>query len=276
MARTHHLKLLLAQVPQSASLSENLNEIQSGMDAAKKARADLLVFPECALTGYGPGRYSSPSEFDQAGLRRALQEVRALTRRARVAVLLGTHLPADHSWTNSAILISPAGRRIARYDKAHLYGNDPDYYIPGDCAPEVKHVGRAKIGIQICFDIRFPELFRRLALAGADVILVPSFIHGTHDMWKRSVIESHVSSRAAENGRFVVFVNAAGRSQNVPSCVADPHGIITHAARRGARRFLDVALDLREVNNRFLSNRRPQLYDSASPSDRPNRRTRHG
>ncbi len=275
MARKHPFKLLLAQIPQSGSIEANLNEIQSGMDAAKKSQADLLVLPECALTGYGPSFHSAPSGFDKAELHRALQEVRKMTRRDGVAVLLGTHLPAGRDWTNSAILISSGGRRIARYDKAHLYGDDPDYYRPGDRAPKPERVGRAKIGMQICFDIRFPELFRGLALAGADVILVPSFIHGKHDMWKRSVIESHLSSRAAENGRFVVFVNAAGRNQNAPSSVADPRGIITHAARRGARQFLDVALDLREINNRFLSSRRPKLYDSSPPSAQPNRRSSH-
>jgi NAD+ synthase (glutamine-hydrolysing) len=249
----------VAQARLSANLGKNLREIAEYLDQARAEKLDLLVFPECAMTGYGPAYYSS-RDFDPDAVEAALVEVRGMVKASGTAVLVGAHLPRGTDWTNSLLCIRPDGRVAARYDKAHLYDRDPDYYAAGDAPGPVVSVKRARIGLQICFDVRFPEPFRRLALNGAQVLAIPSFIHGAKDMWKGPVIEAHVRSRAAENGRFVLFANAAGAQQNAPSMIADPRGELIAKARRGAEELLIASLDLSRVNDNYLALRREALY----------------
>lgn len=249
----------VAQAKQSANLGKNLREIAEYIDQGRAEKVDLLVFPECALTGYGP-EYFESRNFDPDAVEAALREVREMVKAAETAVAIGAHLPRGTDWTNSLLLIRPDGRIAARYDKTHLYGNDSDFYSPGNEPGPVVSVQRVRVGLQICFDIRFPEPFRRLAAQGAQIFLVPSHIHGAEQMWKDMVIEGHVRSRAAENGRFAVFANAAGEYQNVPSMIIDPRGELVEMSRKGAEELIVAPLDLSKVNDEFLSLRREELY----------------
>jgi len=259
-AKKTTMTLALAQARQTADIGKNLRTIARFIARAQHARADLVCFPETALTGYGPGLHESSSKWDCDAVTAAVAEVRELARDARVAVVLGAHLPLDGGWTNSALLIRRDGRIVGRYDKAHLYGRDPEFYRAGRERARPFPLHGNRVGLQICFDIRFPEPFRALALGGAKLILVPSYIHGGHGMWKNPVISAHAASRAGENGRFAAFVNAAGKTQNVPSLVANPRGEIVARCRRGTEQLLTVELDLTAVNNDVLLWRRDDLY----------------
>ena len=250
----------IAQMRESSHLGRNLWEIAQFAEAAAAEGADILCFPECALTGYGPAHHESPADFDPDAVEAGLAEVRVLARRLGMTIAIGAHMPLDGGWTNSVLLIRSDGRIVTRYDKAHLYGLDAEFYRAGRERAEAATVKGVRIGLQICFDIRFPEPFRRLAIEGAQIILVPSHIHGKSEMWKGPVIASHVSSRAAEDGRFVAFVNSAGSAQNAPSTIANPRGEIVLRGRRGAQQILLAELDLRQVNEDFLSVRRTDLF----------------
>jgi len=253
-------RVAIAQIPQSGDMAVNLAEIRWATEQARAARAELVCFPECALTGYGPIFHPSSCSFEARALRRALTDARRMARAAGVAMILGTHLPSNGGWKNSVLAIRRSGRTLGRYDKAHLYGRDAEYYLAGTAPAKVIRLGALRIGMQICFDLRFPEPFRALALRGAEVVIVPAVVHGEGESWKAPVIEAHVRSRAAENGRFVIFVNAAGRWQNAPSCVADPRGELIARIRRGARRVVTLSIDPLRVRDDFLRCRRTELY----------------
>ena len=126
----------------------------------------------------------------------------------------------------------------------------------------MKAVCGASVGMQICFDLRFPEVSRWLALRRAELLVVISYIHGKKEMWKRPVVEGHVRSRAAENGRFVILANAAGPQQNVPSLIADPRGWIVAQAKRSVRELLVARLDLGRVQDDMLRSRRTDLFEA--------------
>lgn len=250
----------IAQARQSDHLGRNLQQIARFAEMASKAEVTLLCFPECALTGYGPVWHASSAGFDADAVEAALAEVRGLARDLGIAMVIGAHMPVEGGWANSALLIRSDGRTGTRYDKAHLYGRDVEFYRAGRARPAVAGVKGVRIGLQICFDIRFPEPFRRLSLGGAQLILVPSHIHGRKAMWKGPVMTAHVISRAAENERFVAFANAAGGEQNVPSMIADPRGEIIARCRKGAQRLLVAELDLRKVGGEFLAAQRTDLF----------------
>jgi len=260
MASKTHVKLAVAQMPGSNSIARNLVEIEKFAVEAREQKADILCFPECALTGYSPSYHKSPLALNADDVASGVAEVRRIARKLRLAMILGTQMPLDSGFTNSTLLIRPDGRVPGQYDKIHLYGRDVEYYRAGCKRPTLARTRGISVGMLICFDIRFPELFRSLALGGGQIIFVPSYIHGPRTQWKNTVIASHVSSRAAENGRFVCFANTAGATQNVPSMIANPRGEIIAKCRRNARQLLVADINLREVNDNFASCRRPELY----------------
>jgi NAD+ synthase (glutamine-hydrolysing) len=257
----------IAQMPETADVGRNLREIMRFADLGRQAGIGLLVFPECALTGYAPALHKSSAEWDPEAVEAALKEVCGLARETRMPIILGTHLPLDHGWTNSALLIGGDGRIASRYDKTHLYGLDVEFYLAGRAMPAVKAIRSATIGMEICFDLRFPEISRWLALHRADLIIVISHIHGKKEMWKRPIIEAHVRARASENGRFVLFANAAGPQQNVPSMIADPHGQILAQAEQSVRELLVARVDLRRVEDHMLRSRRADLFERKAPDE---------
>ena len=260
MASRTHVKLAAAQMPGSNSIVRNLEEIERFAVEACEQKADILCFPECALTGYGPSYHKSPLALSAEEVASGIAEVRRIARKLRLAMILGTQMPVHSAFSNSALLIRPDGRLACQYDKIHLYGRDVEFYRAGRDKPCLARTRGISVGMLICFDLRFPELFRPLALGGGRIIFVPSHIHGPGTHWKNTVIASHVSSRAAENGRFVFFVNTAGATQNAPSMIANPRGEIVAKCRRGARQLLVVDVNPSRVDNSFVSCRRPDLY----------------
>jgi predicted amidohydrolase len=119
--------------------------------------------------------------------------------------------------------MTAAGGLAARYDKVHLFPPDRPYYRGGDEQVAVDVNGVA-VGLQVCYDLRFPEGYRALLDHGAQVVVQGFF--GLGDPWKRPVMAGHLRSRAAENGCFMVAANVAGAGQIVTSQIVDPLGVV--------------------------------------------------
>lgn len=253
------MTIAVAQAPQSADMGENLRVIAHFISLAGKARAGALVFPECALTGYGPQYHESSSTFDPDAIEAGVQEARDLARASGLALFIGCALPLEGGWANSLLCLQ-RGEAATRYDKLHLYGRDPEFYRAGRIMPSPVRAGGTRAGMQLCFDLRFAEPFRALAQAGAQWFAVAAFIHGKAGMWKGPVVAGHLRARASETGRFLAFANAAGAEQNVPSMILNPRGEIIAACKRGVPGLRHVAIDLNEVNDEMLDCRRDDLY----------------
>jgi predicted amidohydrolase len=180
---------------------------------------------------------------------------------------------ADRTFNTSCVL-SPAGDRIATYRKIHLFDNDVDgaaYHesatvAPGDEIVSVALTDELTLGLAVCYDLRFPELFRALAVDGAHVVTLPSaFMARTGvDHW-----DPLVRARAIENQVFVVAPGQIGEvTPSLPlwghSMIVDPWGTVLAAAPDGEH-VVCADLDLvaqADVRRRLpsLANRRPDLY----------------
>jgi predicted amidohydrolase len=168
---------------------------------------------------------------------------RGLARELGVFLQIGSTaiLLADGKLANRALLFGPDGATLATYDKIHMFDVDLDNgeswresaaYEPGTEAV-VTEVAGAKLGFAVCYDLRFPQLFRTEAVAGADVLTVPA-------AFTRQTGEAHwhvlLRARAIENGAFVVAaaqggLHEDGRETYGHSLIVDPWGrIIAEAA----------------------------------------------
>ena len=172
------------------------------------------------------------------------------------------------------MLLAPDGTVVARYRKIHLFDvtvedgpvdRESDRVSPGDRAV-VADVDGVRIGLSICYDLRFPELYRALALAGAEVLTVPAnFTERTgRDHW-----EVLLRARAIENGAYVLAPSQVGGPPGQPafgrSMVVDPWGtIVAQAPDRVG--LVTAELDLGRVRSirrqiPALANRRPEATD---------------
>ncbi len=227
--------------------------------AARRRGVGLVVLPEGFLSGYCGFDYQEGEEPDWAAVGRALAEVRRACREAKVGAVVGTGWRAGGRTTNRSFLVGRDGRVAGFYDKTHLFGREGRAYRAGDRLP-VFRCGGARLGLLICYDQRFPEPWRALALKGAQAVLHIACAAGAKGLWKRPVVEAHLRSRAAENGFFVLSVNRAHRHASWATCAFDPDGRLLAKAPYGRRVLLRVAVRPAAAGTKFLRQRRPELY----------------
>lgn len=165
------LKIATSQFPVSSDIAANAVWIKRHMFQAKTQNADLVHFPECALSGYAGVDFKSLDELDWPQLQTQTQTILDLADELDLYVLLGsTHqLSDDNKPHNSLYLIGPGGEIIDRYDKRFCTDGDLKYYTPGDHFVEF-NIKDVHCGLLICYDVRFPELYRQYSKKGVQVL----------------------------------------------------------------------------------------------------------
>ena len=255
------LKVGAVQMNVCADVEANLRRIESFVIQAAEKKVDMLMFPETALSGYFPQIYPSPEALDigPEKLARHFACVRDMAAKWEICLAIGTSVFKEDSWYNAAYLVSDCGEVIGEYTKAHLTGGDARFYKAGDALP-VFTIRDIPVGLQICYDIRFPEGYRALALKGVKVVFHLANAVGS-DTWKVPVIEGHLRSRAAENGIFIVYANAAGPLQMALSQIVNPKGLVLASANMDVEELITSDLDLKEVSRSLLEHRRTDLVE---------------
>ena len=231
---------------------------------AKKGGADLVVFPEMALTGYNIGA----DRIRQLAQPRGGAMVQSLIEMAKcnsIGVLCGFPEADGVRVFNAAVLIDASGTVLSVCRKVHLFGDvDRAAFSAADTLCPLVQFGDWSVGLAICYDVEFPELVRAYALAGADVILVP-----TANMLPFIGIATRVvPTRAEENEIYVAYANRVGVEGAFEycglSCVSGPDG--TDVARAGSSEemiFADISKDKVARVRKSLSHlkdRRSDLY----------------
>lgn len=256
---------LLQSSGRPGSVSENLKVLEEAAGRAAEAGAGLLVCPEMFLTGYAIGddvpKLAEPADGPGAAA------VAGIAARHGVAVLYGYPERAGELIHNSAQLIDATGAPLANYRKTHLFGCfEQQWFTPGEEHVVQAELDGVRVGLLICYDVEFPENVRAHALAGTDLLLVPTA--QMHPF--QFVAESLVPVRAFENQMYVAYVNRTGPEGEFEfvglSCLASPDGTVRTRAGRGEELVLgDVDAELLRAsreNNPYLRDRRPGLYGS--------------
>ena len=251
--------------PRFGRVAENL---ERGLSLATGVAADLVVLPELWSSGYV---FSSRAEIaalaEDAAAGPTARALRAAARRERRHYIAG--FPERHRgrYYNSAILVGPGGVK-ALYRKLHLFEDEPRWFSSGNLPLRVHRVGPARVGLMICFDWRFPEAARALALRGADVIAHPSDL-----VYAKA--QEIMRARAFENRVFVVTANRTGVESRpagrVPftgrSQIVDPMGEVMVRATKNEEVARAADCDLARARDKQMSpithlfrSRRPQFY----------------
>ena len=255
------LVVALGQLRVCADVAESLDKCTAFLTQAAEQDVDIVCFPEATLGGYYGVHFQDPDEVQWPQVDRAIRHVRRACRDLRVGAAIGASVrKQDGKVWNVFLLISKAGRVLGEYAKCQLTGSDTRCYAPGQRV-EVHRFQRVPVAMQICYDQRFPELWRVLARQGAQVVFHGSCGLKADDTWKIPVVEAHLRSRAAENGYFVVSVNAGGPFQNWGSVIYDPIGMEVARANFDREELVPAELDLSRVTRAFLDQQRADMAE---------------
>jgi predicted amidohydrolase len=211
---------------------------------------------------------------------RSIEWARSIARDLGIDLVAGSiveRVPGRPKTSNTSVHIGPDGELRAAYRKIHMFDVEVDGTVyresdseePGDQIVVSELADGVRLGMSICYDIRFPELYRILAVRGAEIVVVPSAftLATTRDHW-----EVLVRSRAIENQCFMIAPNQIGshppgNRSGGRSLIVDPWGLVLASAPdREAAIVADLDLDaLRDVRRRLpsLANRRPEAYEWA-------------
>jgi predicted amidohydrolase len=250
---TETIRVAACQTETHDDVEANLSRLSAAVREAADGGADLVVLPECALSGYLPAR-----DLDLAALAAAEEQLVAGSREAGVWVVLGTTREAGGEWLNTARLYSPSGELVGQYDKTELTVGDAEVFAAGSTLP-VFSMGEWTVGLQICFDMRFPENWRILRLKGAELVI--HIANASREAaWKLPVLAGAMRSRAAENGMFVVSSNDARPPQMMVSGIYDPDGVALAEAEPDCEQIIFADLDRSQVKTDFVDARRTDLW----------------
>jgi len=228
-AQNEYGKLCIAacQFPVSGDISANGNWIRKQMVESKKSGAQIIHFPECALSGYASVDFDSFDTFDWKELRDQTEKILLLADDLDVWIILGsTHRLNDGlNPHNSLYVINPDGRIIDRYDKRFCTAEDLEYYTSGDHFVTLD-INGVKCGLLICYDIRFPELYRAYHTQGAQVIFQSFYnAHQKEDSIHPKIMPVTAQARAATNYFFMSITNSSA-PRSWPCHFITPDGLI--------------------------------------------------
>jgi omega-amidase len=261
------MKIAAAQI--SCALGEidaNLRKIRDFSARAKEGGADLVVFPEVADTGYAmPVIQSCATPWSEG----AVPELQKIAMGLSIAIICGVSERDGASVYNSQVFIDANGKIIGSYRKTHLFTGTPigedECFSPGG---ELKSFpfGGFRLGLSICYDLRFPEVYRTLAIEEeANVFILSS-------AWPFPRLEHFrilAAARAIENQSYMIVSNRVGADDGVTLCgsssIIDPYGVTLASASTDREELLVAEISevvIASVRNRMavFAQRRPDVY----------------
>jgi len=252
-----------------AKPEENLKKGEAFVAEAARRGSDVICFPEMWTTGFD----WAANERIAAEQEKVIDRVADMAQRYRIWIngsMLA--LNEDARVSNTSILFDASGKRAGTYRKAHLFSMlHEDKHMAAGKSLRVVDMPWGLAGLSVCYDIRFPELFRAYALRGAKMLFSPmAFPYPRIQHWKVLV-----RARAIENQMFVFGTNQVGSEDFGPdgvvtyfgdSVVIDPWGETVVEAGETEEALLTATIDVDKVDEvrtkmKVLRDRRPDLYE---------------
>lgn len=252
--------------PQVGEMEQNFNKVVGLLGQTKDAR--LVIVPELSNSGYNflnrdhaLSLASKPEESEYVAM------LKEIARKNDQYIISGFHELEGDKLFNTALLVSPYGE-IGKYRKIHLFMNEKQIFEKGDLGLPVYEVDGYKLGILICFDYLFPEVWRIMGLKGVDMVAHPSNLV-TYKAFKV------VPAQAVINRFFIFTSNRIGTERGISysgrSFVVDPEGDVINEASVAGEEVLFTEIDpllarnkMLTVKNHVLNDRLPEEYKGIS------------
>ncbi len=254
------IKCAAIQMASSPSISFNLLEAEKLISEAVKAGAKLVALPEnFALMGTHETDKLNAKEVDGFG---SIQDFLANTSKKHSVWIVGGTMPlagdSSHKVRSACLIYNDKGERVGRYDKIHLFDvkvpetdevyRESDAIEPGTDI-QVFDTPFGKLGVAICYDLRFPEFFRKMSDLGVEILVVPSAFTAETGSAHWEVL---LRARAIENLCYVIAPNQGGfhlngRKTYGHSMIIDPWGVILDCYKTGGG-FVSADIDLERLH----------------------------
>lgn len=256
------MRVALVQLASHTDSSANRRLVDDRLDALESGAYDLVVLPEAAMHDFGAPDHDLAAHAETLD-GPFVQTLAAQAQRLRTTIVAGLFERTDDLPYNTLVVIGPDGGLRATYRKIHLYDSfgyrESERLRAADVEPVTVDVDGTTVGLMTCYDLRFPELGRALADAGADVLVVPAaWVAGEGKLhhWR-----TLLTARAIEDVVHVVATAQGGRRYTGHSLVVDPMGSILAEAGDDEDDLVTAHLDpevlahAREVNPSLVNRR---------------------
>ena len=267
------MRIALVQQRADPSRSSNVARGLAALERAARDGAELVAFAELAFDWFHPQR---PAAGDSLALAEPIPGpvTEQFCRKARelgVVVVLNLYERDGDRAFDASPVIDADGSLLGTTRMIHITDypcfHEQGYYTPGDTGAPVYRTRAGNVGVAICYDRHYPEYMRALALAGADLVVVPQA--GALGEWPEGLYEGEMQVAAFQNGYFVALCNRVGKEACLTfageSFVCAPDGRVMARAPSLEDATLIADLDLGETvrshaRRLFLQHRRPELY----------------
>ena len=256
------------------NVEHNVARISDFTEEAAVKGARLIVFPECASTGYCFESFEEAATFAEPIPGPTVETTLTVCQQHQVFVVLGMLEKVGEKVFNSCVCVGPNGL-VGQYRKVHLPELGVDHFTtPGDRPFAVQTADDFRIGMSICYDVSFPEVSRALALAGADILVLPT-------NWPPGAepTAAHVvNARASENKVYFIAVNRVGFERGFGfigmSKICNVHGNTLAASNHMDEAIIYAEIDPAEARDKRIvrvpgkhaidrfADRRPEMYGS--------------
>ncbi|MDX1994358.1 MAG: carbon-nitrogen family hydrolase [bacterium] len=245
-------------------VKKNVSLVEKWTAEAARRGSHLVVFPELWSTGYALDRAKEFAAQLNSGV---FSQLSTIATQNKISIVGSILEKRGHEAANSASFIAPNGRMMGVYRKIHLFQlMDEDKYLQPGSSPLSMELPWGLTGLAICYDLRFPELFRRYAVEGTKMMIIPA-------EWPMERLEHWrvlLQARAIENQCFIVATNAAGQTGDTVfgghSMIVDPWGkIIIEGGDEPNLLTAEIEMDrVDEIRQRIpvFEDRRPETYES--------------
>ncbi len=226
--------------------------------------ADLVVLPELANSGYNfVSKEQAWETSEEIGAGPFFQYLVSLCEKYGFYLVAGINERQSDKLYNSSVLISSEGV-IGKYRKMHLFWNEPDYFEPGDLGLPLFDIDSCKLGMLICFDWIYPEVWRIMALKGADLICHPS------NLVLPGFCQKAIPVHALMNRVYIVTANRVGTEGDKTftglSVIANPKGDVLHQASQSGEEVGMVEMNVELARDKMMTPRN-HLFNDRRPAE---------
>lgn len=262
------MKVAIAQLISSSDKQANLAKAREYISQAKNKGADLILIPEGFMACLKDSKLSKADVAEPID-GPFVQGLAAAARENQIHVICGMYEKKEGEKVrayNTTVFLDRAGNLLQHYRKTHLYDafswKESATVIPGEERFKVVETEFGKVGLFVCYELRFPEVARQLTLEGAEILFLPTaWVAGA---MKEEQLEILLRARAIENTVYICAADQVGNTYSGRSIVIDPMGVIVGSTGEEESLFV-VEIDLERIKRvreklPCLEHRRPEFY----------------